>query len=388
MSDFKNAINAYKKGSVKPEEKKSLKPETERYVFRQFENKPPLNSEYFVRETENREKPKKYSKEGMERVAKLLVLLGKDEAASVLKSFSGEEIERIASEVLKIKKIDKGEAAELLKIIHRKNTKAEIFSGGVETARDILVQAFGKEKGDLILKKSLPEKREIPFDFLNDLEPLQVKLAIKKESPTVAAIILNYLNPDKSALLLKEYSPEEQKDLIMKMGKGGRISRDVIEKIEEGLKKRIREQGNIVTQEIDGKSRLAGILKFMDPEKEEEILNEISELSPDLSKEIDSRIFSIDIVNDIPDIDFQKLLNNFSETEIAVLLKGRDSRIKKKFLKNISQQRKELVMRESDFIGIIRKSEVNRATTEFIDYIRQMEKDGGIIINRGGTLYV
>lgn len=356
----------------------------EKFIFHQLGNKKP-DSAPFIKETE---KNKKYTPEGLRRVAKLLALLGKNEAANVLKSFSPEEIELIASELLKIKSIDRDEASELLKIIHKKNTKSEIFSGGVEKAREILIQVYGEKQGEEILKKSLPEKREKPFEFLNDIEPLQIKLAVKDESLTITSIILSYLTPEKSASLLKQYSSQQQKELVLKMSKGGRISRDVVEKIEEGLKTRIREQGKVVSTEVDGKNRLAGILRFMDPDEEERILDEITDISPELSKEIDSKIFIIDIVFDIPDRDFQKILNDFSEQEIAMILKGRGNKVKKKFLKNLSQQRKEIVQRESDFIGIVRKSEVNKATTEFLDYIRQFEKEGKIIVNRGGNLFV
>ena len=201
-------------------------------------------------------------------------------------------------------------------------------------------------------------------------------MLLNKESSTIAAIILSHLSPEKSASLLEQYTAEEQKELILKMSRKGRISSEIAEKIENGLKDKIREQGKIVTKEIDGKNRLAGILRFMDPEEEERILEELTDEDPDLSREIDSKIFSIDIIHDIPDRDFQKILNDFSETEIAMILKGRSGKIKKKFAKNLSMQRKELIHRESEFIGIVRKSDVNKSTTEFLDYIRQFEKDG------------
>ena len=309
----------------------------ERFVFNQL-GKNKDDSPYFIRETEqenrdefktNREKNSSFNKEqkeytdsGIKRIAKLLALLGKDEAANILKSFSAAEIERIAAELLRIKQIDHDEASELLKIIHKKNTKSEIFTGGVDKAREILTQAYGKDKGEEILKKSLPENREKPFEFLNDIEPLQMKMILKNESPTITAIILSHLKPEKSAALLNEYSTEEQKNLVLKMSQKGRISSEIVEKIENGLKEKIREQGKIVTKEIDGKNRLAGILRFMDPEEEERILDEITDEDPDLSKEIDSKIFNIDIIHDIPDKDFQKILNDFSETEIAMILKG------------------------------------------------------------------
>lgn len=68
----------------------------EKFVFHELD-KSSRNSGYFIKETEEdktvsdsvlkNNKKKKYTESGLKRVAKLLALLGKDEAANVLKKF-------------------------------------------------------------------------------------------------------------------------------------------------------------------------------------------------------------------------------------------------------------------------------------------------------------
>ncbi len=89
----------------------------------------------------------------------------------------------------------------------------------------------------------------------------------------------------------------------------------------------------------------------MDPEEEERILEELTDEDPDLSKEIDSKIFNIDIIHDIPDRDFQKILNDFSETEIAMVLKGRKRKNKEKNLQKICHSRGKSLFTENQSLS-------------------------------------
>jgi len=315
-----------------------------------------------------------------EKAAKVLLLLGKEEAASVLKHFKPDEIEKIASSLIKIKTIDKEEAAALLKELKKNAFIKETFSGGVERARQMLCTAFGKEKGEQLLYKALPEAREKPFEFMQDLETHQIKLALKDESMQVISIVMNYLDPKKSAALLQEYTKEEQKNILLCIASGGKIQREVFEQMEKIIKEKVRLQGNVITQRIDGRSKLANILKFMDIKNEENIIKNISEFDPELSKEIEEQVYTIDIVLKISNKDLYKIFNRFSDKEVAVILKGQEPEIKNKILSSFSQTRQELVHNESEYIGIMRKSEVNIAVREFVDYIKQAEKDGEITI--------
>ena len=415
MSDIKKAFDAYKKASAAEKEAGKSGGKIEKYVFADFESeKKPAgrkDSNYFIKEIEKPERPEKPEKpekpgqadrraaaeavavpvqdkpaRSFEKIAKVLLLLGRDEAASVLKHFKPDEIEKIASAMIRVKHIDTKEAVRLLSEINKKTSLNDTFSGGVETARKMLHAAFGQEKGEKFLAKALPETKEKPFEFLQDIEPLQIKLALKDEPLTMISLVMNYLEPDKSASLLKEYTKSEQKEIILRMASGGKIQREVFEKMEQVIKDKVRLQGKIITQRIDGRSKLANILKFMDVKDEQEIINELSEFDPDLSQEITDQVYTIDIVMNIPDIYMQKVLGDFSDREIAVVLKGRSADIKNKILSSLSQTRKEIVRQESEYLGIMRKSEVNIATREFIDYLKQAEKDGVIVINRAGDL--
>jgi flagellar motor switch protein FliG len=231
----------------------------------------------------------------------------------------------------------------------------------------------------------LPETREKPFEFLKDVEPHTIKTVLKDEPLMMIAVIMNYLEPEKSAALLKEYSKEQQTDILLRIASGGKIQREIFEKMEDVIKEKVRSLGQIVEYKIDGRCKLANILKFMDMKNEEEIINNINEYDPELSKEITQQVYTIDMILDMSSKDMQKILSDFSEKEIAIILKGKEENIKEKILSCLSSGRRELVLKEFEYLGIMRKSEVNIAAREFIDYLKQAEKEGTISINRPGT---
>lgn len=382
MSDIHKALDAYRKASAGGETKPK---EPEKGLF--------------VKETKNNQvnlegKPQPIEKSrnksdidsGLEKTAKLLLLLGKEEAAAVLKHFKPDEIAKITAHLIQVKNIDKNEAVTLFKELKRKTVIDDTFSGGVETVRKILYKAFGEKQGEIFLNKALPAKREKPFEFLHDIEPIQIKMAMKGEPLTMLSLLMNYLPPEKSAALLIEYSKEEQKEILVKMASGTKIRREIFERMENVIREKVHAQGKVVTREIDGKNSLANILKFMDQKSEEIILQELSEFDAELSQEIKDKTYTMDIVLYIPDMYFQKILNDFDDKEIAIVLKGQSAEVKKKILSSISQTRQELVRQESEYLGIMRKSEVNIKAREFIDYLKQAEEDGKIIIDRNGQL--
>jgi flagellar motor switch protein FliG len=134
-----------------------------------------------------------------------------------------------------------------------------------------------------------------------------------------------------------------------------------------------------VTQEIDGKAALTEILRFMDPGKEQAILQT---LEPNVSNEIKKKLYTIDIVFQIPDKDLQKLLRDYSDREIAMLTKGVEEKMKLRMLASLSERRRDLVRLESEAQGAVRKSEVEAALQDFLEYVQLLEQKGEITILR------
>jgi flagellar motor switch protein FliG len=317
---------------------------------------------------------------GPKKAAKLLLLLGQDKAAQVLRHLTSEEIEQITAEIAKIKRIQREEAKKILEEFGSITRAEREIRGGKEIARQILTASMGEEKGNAILRKVSPDAEDHPFSFLEELDYQQIMMLIRKEPPHVVSIILSHLQPKKSSELLESFPPDSQKEIVKRLAKMGRVAPEVLNSIEEKLKERLRTQGKVVTEEIEGERVLAEILKNMNVGDEERLLGSLDEQNSELAEEVREHLYSVDLIPGIPDYDMQKVLRDFEDRELAIMLKGKSEEVEDKILRNLSSRRRELIGYEREHLGRMKRSDVEEATGEFLRYLREMAERGEIAL--------
>ncbi|MCX7039001.1 MAG: flagellar motor switch protein FliG, partial [Spirochaetes bacterium] len=194
---------------------------------------------------------------GYRKAAQFLMLVGKDEAVRVLKHMSPEEIEGITREIARTQKIEEKEASKILEEFgYIRETKDLIASGGIEKAQEMLVASVGPEKAEKILARVRKDMAPPPFSFLQDLDAHQSISLVREESPPVIALIMAHLEPKLAARILLALPPEQQREVVGRVAKMGKVDLEVIRTAEETLRKKIRDQGEVVTEELDGKAAL------------------------------------------------------------------------------------------------------------------------------------
>ena len=317
------------------------------------------------------------------KIARFLLLLGKDEAVKVLRHLSPEEVETISGEISRTGRVDKVEAENLLKEFgFDREREAARVRGGVDAASEILSKAFGKEEADRYLRKAAPQIIEGPFSFLNDLNFDQLIHLLKGESAQVIALVLRYLDPALSSRVISHLDKKTGASVIKRIAKGGSVSMEVITGMENSLKEKIRTQGEVDSTEIDGTSALASILKYMNIEEEQKILGSLAEENEEISRSIREKLFTIDTVLHIDRNDLQKVLIEFKDRDIAMILRAVDSEVKDKIRKSLSTGQLVLIDEESELLGQVKKSEADRKVREFLELLRKREEEGVFIILR------
>ncbi len=318
---------------------------------------------------------------GYRKAAEFLILLGKEEAAKVLKHMTEEEVRGITREIALIKKIDEKEARKILEEFgYLATTKDLIARGGLDKAREILIKAFGEEKGNSIFKKIEMKTVPHPFSFLMDLDFEQVKMLLKDESVPVISVILPHLDPRLASKILSTMEMEKQKEIIRRISRMDKIDPEVLRRTEEALKKKILTQGEIVTEEVNGKESLAEILKYMDYNEGKKILSQLQSEDPEVAREIEKRLFTIDVIHNMQDRDLQRILRDYNERELALIIKGSDETIKERILSNVSSRMREIIEEELKVIGPVKRSDIEKTIDDFLNYIKLEEARGAITI--------
>ena len=322
-------------------------------------------------------------------IAKYLLAIGPDQAAQILKHLPEDAVEDVVREVSRIRVLDPKERDTILaKFDYLFAVQRPTPTGGVETARGFLVQAFGQEKGESLLRKALPDQVHKHFEFLEGYEARQIHTLMKSEGPALRTLVFAHLSPQKTAGVLKLLPKEEQLDILRRLSRLEKLDRDIMVSVEEALRERIRKLGTPQDTEIDGKGVLAEILKNMDAGSESTLLHYLEDADPELGTEIKERLFTIETLLYIEDRDLQKVLQDVENGRLALIMKGKSEEIRRKILGNLSQSRAQVVIDEYQYLGPKRRSEIDEATREFVRYLKSLEEKGELLVRRDNDEYI
>lgn len=318
------------------------------------------------------------------KAARMMLLLGTEEAARVMGQLQPEEAEEVARQIASTRRVDAVEAKDLLDEFGDRFSDMEVrrAKGGVEAAREILTAAFGEDKAEKIITSAVPEAIPGPFDFLEDLSFNQLANLLRKENPLTLALVLAYMDPAQASRLLESMPDEERAAVILRMARTEKVSHEIIETVETTLRDKLRLIGKDDSEEMDGRSALADILRFMDLSDEKRLLEELGEEDSLLADQVKEKLFTMDSVIHLRDKDLQSILFEMDERSIAVILKGQAPEIRQRINDSLSSRRRILVADEGDMMGPQPRSEVDAAVRDFLETIRNGEEKGTYIIIR------
>jgi len=280
--------------------------------------------------------------------------------------------------------VDAVEARKLLDEFGDRYGNLEIrrARGGIDAAREILNEAFGKEKAAEIVAKAIPEAVVKPFAFLNDLEFKQIANLLRKENSLTLSLVMSYLDPSQASRLLESMPEEERSAIVLRMARTESVSREVIATVETTIQEKLRLIGKDDSEEMDGRSALADILRFMDLSDERRLLGTLEDADPSLAAEVKEKLYTMDSVLHLRDKDLQKILLGMTEKDIALLLKGQTEEIRDRINGALSSRRRLLVADEGDIMGLVPRSEADAAVRDFLENLRKGEEEGTFIIIR------
>lgn len=323
------------------------------------------------------------------RVAKFLVIVGIDEAAKILPHLTEEQTEKIIPEIASIQKITPEESASILEEFESLVEKAR-EEGGLETARNILTKAYGSEKAEDMLKKSVKYPDGKPFDYLSDANAERIKVLIDGESDAVKSLVLSQIEPKKAAKVINLMDVDDKKKIVLRLAKMKPVAPEVLAEIDRSLHEKLLTQNTENSQNMDGRGVLAKILKRMNPSVENSIINTLSEQDPELGEDLRKRLFTEEDVIGSDDRFIQNYLHDMEDRDIAVLIYGKNDAFREKILSDVSKNRRRVILDEESMIHHLTKSDSEKMTSSFYSVLRRAWENGDLRVSGRdeGEVYV
>ena len=137
----------------------------------------------------------------VQKLAALLVILGPDAAAQVLRAFEPQEVENICGEMAKFRMVSQELQAEILREFSDVAVQAGTsVRGGIDVTRATLEKAIGLFKATAILSRVAPMRSSVAaIQEIVDMEARQIYNLIRYEQPQTVALMLSYTGADKAA---------------------------------------------------------------------------------------------------------------------------------------------------------------------------------------------
>ncbi|HBT38738.1 MAG: Flagellar motor switch protein FliG [Thermotoga sp. 50_1627] len=329
--------------------------------------------------------PEKKQLTGKRKAAILLVMLGPEKAALVLKHLDESDVEQLTIEIANLGKVTDEEKRQVLAEFQDiANARQMIAQGGIEYAKEVLQKAFGPEKAMKIIERLVSNLQVKPFDFLRQADPLQLVNFLQNEHPQTIAVILSYLEPQFAGKILSAFPEELQVEVVKRIALLERTSPDVIRDIEKNLERKLSGFVMQTFSQVGGVDTAAEIMNSIDRSSERKIMEKLSYDSPELAEEIRRRMFVFEDIVKLDDRSVQIVLREIETRDLALALKGASEEVKQKIFKNISKRAAQLLQDELEYMGPVRLKDVEEAQQKIINVIRRLEEAGEIIIARGG----
>ncbi len=322
---------------------------------------------------------------GRRKAAILLVILGPEKAAQVLKHLDEADVEMLTIEIANLGQVsDEEKRAVLQEFNNILKARQMLATGGIEYAKKVLEKAFGPEKAMKIIERLVSNLQVKPFEFVRKADPLQLVNFLQNEHPQVIALVLSYLEPSMAAQVLGALPEDLQVEVIKRIALLERTSPEIVREIEKSLERKL---SGVVSQQfskVGGVDTAAEIMNNIDRQTEKTIMERLSQETPELAEEIRRRMFVFEDILKLDDRSIQLVLREVDTRDLALALKGASEEVKEKIFKNMSKRAAQLLKDELEFMGPVRVKDVEEAQQKIINVIRRLEEAGEIVIARGG----
>ncbi|MCC7354021.1 MAG: flagellar motor switch protein FliG [Anaerolineae bacterium] len=324
---------------------------------------------------------------GSRRAAVLLIMLGSELAAEVLKHCREDVMERVSLEMFSTPTAPPEDQKQVLqqaqKVILTREAEKQ---GGLQYVRDLLGRTMGKERAEEFLARLLDQNKTQSFSFLADADPAPVASVLNEEHPQTIALILSHLRPAQAARILSSLNPELQTDVAARIATIERITPDVVREVERNLQNKL---SNTLLRDEAGSQQggvdfLVQILNQSDRSLERQVLDALTEQNPELAQVVKNQMFIFEDIVQLDDRSIQRILRDVDQKDLILALRGVKPDVRERIMHNMSKRAAQLMEEEMAVMKPVRVSTVEAAQQRIVEVIRRLEESEEIAVSRGG----
>ena len=324
---------------------------------------------------------------GPKKAAILLLALGEDAAADVMKNLEEAEIQQVGYYMSRFTDVSPEELDIVLEEFYRNSVMADEgvnISSSPDFVKNALTKALGADRAKELSDNLRAGEEEAGLEALRYAEPIMISNYIRTEHPQTIALILSYLkNAEQSSAVLRDLPESIQADILYRMAVIESIPPGVISEMNEVLTEEMKTAGSMATS-VGGVEPVAEILNSVDKATETRILSSIEETNPDLAEQIRELMFTFEDMALIDAKQMQLVMKDVDQADMVLALKTASDAVKELIFSSMSSRAAEMVRDDLENLGPAKISDVEAAQQKIIKVVKKLEEAGTIIIAGAG----
>jgi flagellar motor switch protein FliG len=327
---------------------------------------------------------------GSQRAAILLLTLGEQDAAEVLKHLSARDVQAVGTAMAGLSGVSREQVESVLdKLSVDMGQQTALGVGTEEYIRKILVNALGESKAGGLLDRILLGHSSKGMESLKWMESRSIAEMINQEHPQIIALVLAHLEPDQAAEVIGYLPPRVRSDAVMRIATLDGVQPHALSELDSIMERQV--SGNtrkLKSSVVGGLKAAAEILNAMESTRESEVIAAIRSQDEALGGRIEELMFVFEDLADVDDRSMQVLLREVPSGTLVTALKGAEPAIREKIFSNMSKRAADMMRDDLEVKGPVRLSEVDAAQKEVLATARKLADAGQLNLSSGGEEYV
>ncbi len=326
---------------------------------------------------------------GTQRAAVLMLLLGEQQAAEIIKYLNPKEVQALGAAMVGVADLSQEAVNVVLDdfvLTLKKQTSLGLGTG--DYVEKVFKRALGEDKAASVLGRIMPGQGSKGLDILKWMDARSIADMIRAEHPQVIAIILSVLEYDVAADVLNFLPADARPEIIQRVASLETVQPSAMEELESIMKMQFASNSSAKSSSFGGVKAAAKIMNFVKVELESGIVKGLSTIDPDLLQRIQDNMFTFENLTGVDNRGIQVLMRNVEPDLLMIALKGATDAVKNKFFDNMSARARVMFVDDMEAKGPMRISDVEEAQKNVMRIARKLSDAGDLVLAGRGDDFV
>lgn len=322
--------------------------------------------------------------EGLEKAALLLMTLGPDAAAGVLRQLGPREVQKLTMRMASMAPQSRETVEPVLIEVNEHFGKGSMIQSDDDQLREMLTKALGDDRANQLLSRMMSGSETAGIESLKWMDAATAADLIKGEHPQIIATILVHLEYDQAGEILKNFDERLRNDVVLRIATLDGVQPTALKELNDALTRMLSGATTVKKAAMGGVRHAAEILNFVGSSAETAVIDSVREYDPELAQKILDEMFVFENLLDIDDRGIQSILREVQSDSLIIALKGAPPELREKVFKNMSSRAAEMLREDLEARGPVRLSEVEAEQKEILKTVRRLAEEGQVMLGGKG----